>query len=192
MVHADLPAGAYVIIAITDTGVGMDVATKVRIFEPFFTTKDKSKGTGLGQSTVYGIVQQSGGRVAVYGELGAGTTFTLTCAGPLDSDRRRRFLCRLGRRASARLGWRSSGSYRAARDRRHHRRLQPQHLDDAIAPPAVSLCARELRSADIGTSAARPGSRSCRRAQDDLVFAHGRLRIEGPGGGRRCGLMLRG
>jgi two-component system cell cycle sensor histidine kinase/response regulator CckA len=135
-----VPPGDYVVFRVTDTGTGMDRETQAKIFEPFFTTKPLGEGTGLGLSTVYGIVQQSNGVITVESELGAGTSFRI-------------FLPRLVNVATPLADLPPPGTVRSAHRRRRHTVLLVED-DDGVR----QLTRRILEQFGFGALEARNGA----------------------------------
>ena len=193
---SDVDAGRYVMMAISDTGIGMDAKTRGQIFEPFFTTKEKGKGTGLGLSTVYGIVKQSGGHLSVYSEPGHGTSVkiylprvddkaelsvspnvpigslegTETILVVEDEDRLRKLVCRVLREKGYTILHAPSGQ-EALRISKSHKGPIPLLLTDVIMP---GLSGRE--TADK-LSSERPGIKILYMSgyTDDAIVRHGVL-----------------
>lgn len=146
--HLSLEPGSYVMLAISDTGVGMDDATRTRIFEPFFTTKGPDKGTGLGLSTVFGIVQQSGGGIWVSSEVGKGTTFKVYLPRVEDDSALRRLTQRVLESAGFAVLVAASGS-EALQLLDRHDGLVDLMLTDVVMPgmngPELAARAAEAR-----------------------------------------------
>ncbi|MDB4951177.1 MAG: hypothetical protein JWM27_3826 [Gemmatimonadetes bacterium] len=171
--------GAYVRLSVRDTGVGMDEATRERIFEPFFTTKETGRGTGLGLSTVYGIVKQSGGYVGVDSQPGRGSTFSLYL--PVTEAR----LDAAAAGAAPEDGPRARATVLLVEDEAAVRSLIRRILDragyDVLEAAGPAEARRTFASAAppvelLLTDVVMPGG-SGRELADDLCAAHPELRV---------------
>ena len=174
----DVPPGRYARLAVTDTGVGMDEETAARVFEPFFTTKPMGRGTGLGLSTVHGIVKQSGGGIRVRSQPGAGTTFEVFLPridAPVDRTRHRAETIEIELRRELVLVVEDEEDVG-----RLARRILERHgyrvLLAGSPAQALDIAARELALDALLTDVVLPGM-SGRALAERLLQTHPRLRV---------------
>src|SRR5439155_119456 len=170
--HYPARAGPFVMLAVSDTGIGMSEETQVHMFEPFFTTKEKGKGTGLGLATVYGIIKQSGGFIWVYSEVGHGTTFKLYLPRVEELAERAAESTQAPARAA-----RGTETVLVVEDEAPVRSVARQVLGLAAAPPSTSRSHDPKRDFPTHDPAGRrqPGRRSATssREERDLVAGYG-------------------
>lgn len=177
--HEDVQPGQYVMLAISDTGSGIEESILPHVFDPFFTTKDKSKGTGLGLSMVYGFVKQSGGHINLYSEPSAGTTARI-------------YLPRAGQKADARPADERSGSLKGGdesvlvvEDDRSVRQTVCQQLEGlgyniwhaGDAETALDILTREPAIDLLFTDVMLPGEMNGRQLADRALAARSNLKI---------------
>jgi PAS domain S-box-containing protein len=176
--HPGANPGAYVLLAVSDTGVGMSEQVKAHIFEPFFTTKEKTRGTGLGLATVYGIVTQSSGHIEVYSEPGVGTTFKIYLP-RVDAETK-------AQRKPAAVDWQGTETVLLAEDdnvvralaRRSLERcgyttLEARHADDALLVYERYRDRIDL----VVTDVIMPGEMSGRDLAKRLVSLHPEIKV---------------
>ena len=176
----DLPAGQYVLIAVTDSGTGMDAQTLEKVFEPFFTTKETGKGTGLGLSQGYGYVRQSGGHIRIYSEPGEGTTIKSYLPRAHDQE------AEVSRTAAPATSLRGSGeTILVVEDYDDLREYSSTALGElgyrvlaaANGPDALQLLAAHPEIRLLFTDVVMPGGMNGRQLADEAQRRHPKLKV---------------